>query len=206
MTNPVKEQLTSATSKWLSKKADKEAVAQGKYNKDVKAIFDQEFANNVGLAAATIKNNEAIRQLNEQYVLATQDVLNDKTLDFLIMHSNISAPTLTSIFAGFELAKKSRADKLNELRASDVDSIDRMNKSNERLVQDASKLGKEQVRELAQNRLSELRSIEQDTNRAISAETGDINYERRQDELATNRAIAERNRVEKNALTFACKK
>lgn len=52
-------------------------------------------------------------------------VLNDKALDFLASHSNIPAPTFTSILTGYEMARKSAAD-------SDMKRIDSLRDSAER--------------------------------------------------------------------------
>lgn len=63
------------------------------------------------LAAAKADRAQRILDLNQRYVAATQDVLDDQTLQFLVDHSKIDAPTLTSIFAGFELARASAAKR-----------------------------------------------------------------------------------------------
>jgi hypothetical protein len=73
-----------------------------------------------------------IRKENQTTVVVSQNVLNEKTQDFLIKHSLIDAPTLTSIFAGFELARASRADRLDRARELEISRIE----TNTKLLQE----------------------------------------------------------------------
>lgn len=64
------------------------------------------------LISKRLEINERISRRNEDFIAKTADVLNQDTIDTLVQFSNINAPTLTSIFAGWEMAKASRADRL----------------------------------------------------------------------------------------------
>jgi len=57
------------------------------------------------------QRSEDLEQLYNDYYQRSAGVLNDKTLDLLAKHSSIDAPTLTSIHAGFEHARRSDADR-----------------------------------------------------------------------------------------------
>lgn len=121
MTNVIKQRSQSETSKILKGFSDKNKQIRVGSNKRVNDIFRNQIADNENLANTRREISNKIAEINQQYVEATQNVLNDETLDFLVKHSQIDAPTFTSIMAGFELAKKSRADKLNEFRQFEVD-------------------------------------------------------------------------------------
>lgn len=56
-------------------------------------------------------NMNRMAQLYGQYYQQFGNVLNKEALDFLDQHSNISAPTLTAIMAGYEHARASRAQQ-----------------------------------------------------------------------------------------------
>ena len=94
-------------------------------NARVNTLLNNSLSNKAGLLSRRAQRVEQIRELNTQYVQQTQNVLNDKALAFLVEHSNIDAPTFTSIMAGFELARASRADKLNEQREFEIENIQR---------------------------------------------------------------------------------
>lgn len=64
------------------------------------------------LISKRVEINERISRRNDDFIAKTADVLNQDTIDTLVQFSNINAPTLTSIFAGWEMAKASRADRL----------------------------------------------------------------------------------------------
>jgi len=79
------------------------------------ALFRRSVQLNSDFAASQRASNDRIRQLRQSYASATENVLNQETLQFLVDHSNIDAPTVTSIFAGFELARASRAERGREI-------------------------------------------------------------------------------------------
>lgn len=86
------------------------------------------FTNYTALQERRQQRANSIKDVNRMYTELTQDVLNDKALDFLIKNSQIGVPTITSIFAGFELARASRAEKLKEVRDNDLNAIARQDK------------------------------------------------------------------------------
>lgn len=89
-------------------------------NSESERILNERFANARKLQTFRARQQSRIKAVNDRYISTTQNVLNDKTLDFLVQHSNIDVPTFTSIFAGFELARKSRADRSKEARDIEV--------------------------------------------------------------------------------------
>lgn len=95
----------------------------------------QVFSNNQSLVKLRERNSNRIKQINEQYAEATKNVLNKDTLDFLVSHSMIDVPTLTSIFAGFELARASAADRLNLAREDTLAEITRDEQTNTQQAQ-----------------------------------------------------------------------
>lgn len=89
-------------------------------NEETRAILNNRFANLESLTRFRSNQDARIRQVNAEYTRSVEGVLNDKALDFLVQHSNIDVPTLTSIFAGFELARASRADRSREARDIEI--------------------------------------------------------------------------------------
>lgn len=92
-------------------------------DKSVRDILNNQFSTQTKLASLRTRQAARVKAVNDKYVESTQGVLNKKTLDFLVQHSNIDVPTVTSIFAGFELAKASRADKSEEARKREVEGL-----------------------------------------------------------------------------------
>ena len=86
-------------------------VAFATSSETTRRILTERFANTANLASFRQSQQERINAVNQSYIQSTQSVLDDKTLDFLVQHSNIDVPTFTSIFAGFELARASRAER-----------------------------------------------------------------------------------------------
>lgn len=80
------------------------------------------------------KRAQAIQALQERYnehFTKFAGVLNDKTLMFLQQQSNISAPTLTSIMAGYEMARASAAEREERRLQNDMATIDKLGKLDE---------------------------------------------------------------------------
>ncbi len=68
---------------------------------------------------------DKIAQITNDYFQKYGGVLNDKAIQFLMESSDIGVPTLTSIMAGYEVAKKSAADmeeKLLEKRIAQLNA------------------------------------------------------------------------------------
>ena len=89
-------------------------------NEKTRNLISRRFANTTSLANFRKRQVDLINKVNQEYVRNTQDVLNKQTLDYLVEHSTIDAPTLISIFAGYELARASRAERLDKKRESEV--------------------------------------------------------------------------------------
>lgn len=114
---------------------DRKRVLFNTANKKTQELFNNRLARADKLRQFRERQSARIRQTNERYTAQTQNVLNKKTLDFLVQHSNIDAPTFTSIFAGFELARASRADRLNASRETEVKRLEAQGKLLEREIE-----------------------------------------------------------------------
>lgn len=91
---------------------------------------------------ASISNQQALYARRAQEIQTLQErynehftkfagVLSDKTLAFLQQQSNISAPTLTSIMAGYEMARASAAEREERRLQNDMATIDKLGKLDE---------------------------------------------------------------------------
>ena len=91
---------------------------------------------------ASISNQQALYARRAQEIQTLQErynehftkfagVLSDKTLSFLQQQSNISAPTLTSIMAGYEMARASAAEREERRLQNDMATIDKLGKLDE---------------------------------------------------------------------------
>lgn len=99
------------------------AATNDSFGGKIKQLLTEKFATYEKLIANREEVTEEVRRINQDYVKATEDVLNQDALDFLVAHSMIAVPTLTSVIAGWELAKASRAEKLNEARQLEVEAL-----------------------------------------------------------------------------------
>jgi len=138
------------------------------FNDRYSGLSELQLNNSRNLLQFRQDSQSRIDTINREYSEITQNVLNDKTLDFLIQHSNINAPTLTSIFAGFELARASQADRLGEQRDVAIASIEAANQRQTDLNQ------AEQTFIQAQSQLATT-NFEQNVNNAALISQGDAN-------------------------------
>lgn len=185
----------SELSKILTSSAKKNEAINVSTNQSINNVLNEKLARTANLATVRGVNQQEIKQLNTNYVTATQDVLNDKTLDFLIQHSQINAPTFTSIFAGFELAKASRANKLNEQRQSDIQNIETRNEIANQLNIDAQKTSDLQIKQLDSDREREVRANTAQANTLASAVVGDITASERLTKTADDRQVRADERI-----------
>ena len=173
-----KDRNQSAQSKIFSQLGARNGEINTSANARVNELLNNKLSNKAGLLARRANRVEEIKALNREYIQQTQGVLNDKALAFLVQHSNIDAPTFTSIMAGFELAKASRADKLNEERQLEIDTLEREDAVDQQ-VTDANNdradalVQSIQSQRALDNRLNEAQT--QATSRAVGA---DISQER----------------------------
>lgn len=196
MTNAIKQRRQSETSKILAKLADRNESVNVTTNNRINKILNSEFAQRAQLAEARKTNQDRINQLNNDYVRATQDVLDDQTLQFLVEHSKIDAPTLTSIFAGFELAKASRAKKLNEQRQADVQAVERLNDINQQVSEARSLQASEQINDTRTQQAQDIRTNERAADALNRAAQNDIQAGERRQEIVEDRAIRRTERTE----------
>lgn len=196
MTNLVRQRRQSETSKILNNLQNKNQQIVVSANEEINKILNNDFAQKKQLAEARRRNQEAINKLNNDYVRATQDVLSDDALQFLVQHSQIDAPTLTSIFAGFELARASKARKLNEQRQLEIEGIRQLDNINQQVSEAATNLAEQQLATVARNQQQEIRSNERASDALLRAAQGDIQAGERRQEIVENRAIRRTERAE----------
>ena len=91
------------------------AASLNKYGKTVQQAFDDGLVSRANLINQRRDRETAQQSLREQFTLATSNVLSQDTLDILKSLSDIQAPTLTSIFLGYESARADRANRFEKL-------------------------------------------------------------------------------------------
>lgn len=198
----IKNRNQSAQSKVLGRLVTASGQINTTASSAVNKLLNEKFGQRNALTQRRMLRQEKIATLNKNYVARTQNVLNDKTLDFLIQHSNIDAPTLTSIFAGFELARKSAADKLREGTDVDVTRIERLdqldvlrtNAASDRLGENVQLIENEQTRLTNQAvRASQLEgaAIRQDISNLEGIESANVLEGRQIARTAVNNASLE---------------
>lgn len=175
MLKPRKTQLRTRSQRTRTLQAQSRVAFQASSER-TRRILNDRFANTEGLVRFRQTQRERINGVNQAYVNSTQNVLNKQTLDFLIQQSNIDVPTLTSIFAGFELARASRADRENLRRQSTIDNINGETEiaAQRSAITEANLVAEQREldNQLQQNRLE---------NSAIqTAENADVSFEERQ--------------------------
>ena len=107
----IQERRRNETSRIFTDLGARSALVNTAGNEAVQEILREQFTRLEQLNARRLAREQEIQQLNEEYAAVAQDVLSDDALAFLVANSQIDVPTLTSIFAGFELARASRADR-----------------------------------------------------------------------------------------------
>lgn len=87
--------------------------------------------NQQALYARRAQEIQTLQERYNEHFTKFAGVLNDKTLAFLQQQSNISAPTLTSIMAGYEMARASAAEREERRLQNDMATIDKLGKLDE---------------------------------------------------------------------------
>lgn len=88
-------------------------------------------SNQQALYARRAQEIQTLQERYNEHFTKFAGVLNDKTLMFLQQQSNISAPTLTSIMAGYEMARASAAEREERRLQNDMATIDKLGKLDE---------------------------------------------------------------------------
>jgi len=189
MTNPIRQRRQSETSKILSNLANERHTINVSTNDAINRVLNEEFAQREQLAQARKSNQDSIDRINSEYITATQDVLDDATLQFLIEHSNIDAPTLTSIFAGWELAKSSKAKKLNEQRQADIQTLQSFNNINEQLSAAQTAVNEQRLKDTREQSEQRIRAGERAADVLTRSVVGDVTAEERAQESALDRNL-----------------
>ena len=87
--------------------------------------------NQQALYARRAQEIQTLQERYNEHFTKFAGVLNDKTLAFLQQQSNIAAPTLTSIMAGYEMARASAAEREERRLQNDMATIDKLGKLDE---------------------------------------------------------------------------
>lgn len=88
-------------------------------------------SNQQALYARRAQEIQTLQERYNEHFTKFAGVLNDKTLSFLQQQSNIPAPTLTSIMAGYEMARASAAEREERRLQNDMATIDKLGKLDE---------------------------------------------------------------------------
>lgn len=88
-------------------------------------------SNQQALYARRAQEIQTLQERYNEHFTKFAGVLNDKTLAFLQQQSNIPAPTLTSIMAGYEMARASAAEREERRLQNDMATIDKLGKLDE---------------------------------------------------------------------------
>mgnify|MGYP003361773502 FL=1 len=88
-------------------------------------------SNQQALYARRAQEIQTLQERYNEHFTKFAGVLNDKTLAFLQQQSNIPAPTLTSIMAGYEMARASAAEREERRLQHDMATIDKLGKLDE---------------------------------------------------------------------------
>ena len=88
-------------------------------------------SNQQALYARRAQEIQTLQERYNEHFTRFAGVLNDKTLAFLQQQSNIPAPTLTSIMAGYEMARASAAEREERRLQNDMATIDKLGKLDE---------------------------------------------------------------------------
>lgn len=97
----------------------------GRYGRVAKEVFDRSIARTSQLLQKRKAEEDTLQRDRERFTEATRNVLSKDTLDYLKSMSNIAAPTLTSIFTGFEMARADEAGRYQALLNNREDAIKR---------------------------------------------------------------------------------
>ena len=124
--------------------------ANRKQNRFSKVIADS-FNAGVAQRNALRENRQRLEEdqqvLRQRFADATSNVLSRDTLDFLEKMSDIAAPTLTSIFTGYESSRADRAGRFEKLLDKREDGMKRLQQANELAFRDSSAQRTETMRQ-----------------------------------------------------------
>jgi len=117
-----------------------------KYGKAVQQSFDDGLVSRANLIKKREERENRQQSMREQFTAATTTVLSKDTLDFLREQSNIAAPTLTSIFAGYESARADRANRTERLLDHREDALKRVEAADDLAFRDQAAARQERLR------------------------------------------------------------
>lgn len=153
-------------------------------DRSVNKILNERLASVGRLETFRLRQQERINKVNQDYLVSTQGVLNKQTLDFLVQQSNIDVPTFTSIFAGYELARASRADRSNAAREAEVTRLNNQIKAQEDSLKSRGALTDARIKLIQDGLDRNLKSLD-NIQKSSDADIKDIN--------AANRDIVDAN-------------
>ena len=182
--------LSDAT--FYKNQANKNALYKTQNDK-LRQVIEDRFIASQRLAQTRQDMNSEIDRLNKEFISQTEGTLNKQALDFLMKNAMINVPTLTSIFAGWELAKASRTDRLREERDLNVDKLKSDFENTSQIIQNELKLNE------SQNELNKLQ-IEQQLNtlkESTAYELGMTTKEYNEQLDSLNKQINQQNELEK---------
>lgn len=192
MANRTGQRRVAETSKILTNLAAANAAINISNNEAVNKILNERFISNNELQKRRLLRAQTIKQTNQAYIAATENVLDDKTLDFLVKHSQIDAPTLTSIFAGFELARASKAKKLDELRQSNINEIQQKEQADADKAKNEAILSQSRIQQIENDRKLALTQSQTEANALITSNNADIAAQEREDAREDTQSFQER--------------
>ena len=114
------------------------SASLNKYGKVVQQSFQEGLVSRAALVAKREERENVQNSLRERFTAATSNVLSRDTLAMLHEHSTIAAPTLTSIFTGYETARADRADRFEKLLDKREDGMKRIEAADELAFRDAA--------------------------------------------------------------------
>ena len=112
-------------------------TALTRYGKTAKEHFERSVQRRKRLIEVRQAEEGKLQRDREAFAAATQNVLSKDTLDYLKSLSNIAAPTLTSIFTGYESARADAAARQEKLLDKREDSIERLQRDRELVFREA---------------------------------------------------------------------
>lgn len=110
----------------------------GRYGKVAKEVFDRSIARTSQLLQKRQSEESALQHERERFTEATRNVLSKDTLDYLKAMSSIAAPTLTSIFTGFEMARADEAGRYQALLNNREDAMKRTQADDQLALREAN--------------------------------------------------------------------
>lgn len=163
------------------------------YGKVASDVFNRSVARTTQLLQKRQTEEGALLRDRERFQQATSMVLSDKTLEWLRSLSNIAAPTLTSVFAGYESARADEAKRMENLLNQRETALVRMQADQQLAVREGNNIDSQLLTSQG-NLLNATNSM---ADRALSTQLG-------YDKFATEAAITTDREQQQQA--FALKK